>query len=77
MADINLKAAEETIAEATAVATNPDFRAEAVHLDVTSEESVKQTVAKMIESFGRIDYCIHCAGVSLDIGISLLNTNRW
>ncbi|KAI0850358.1 NAD(P)-binding protein [Daldinia vernicosa] len=65
VADINLKAAEETIAEATAVATNPSFRAEAIHLDVTSEESVKQAVAKMIESFGRIDYCVHCAGTGL------------
>ncbi|KAI0117420.1 NAD(P)-binding protein [Daldinia grandis] len=65
IADINLKAAEETVAEATAVATNPGFRVEVIHLDVTSEESVKQAVAKMIQSFGRIDYCIHCAGTGI------------
>ncbi|KAI1802390.1 NAD(P)-binding protein [Daldinia bambusicola] len=63
--DINLKAAEETVAEATAAATNPYFRAEALHLDVTDEEAVKKAVARMIESFGRIDYCIHCAGTGI------------
>ncbi|KAI1465804.1 NAD(P)-binding protein [Daldinia caldariorum] len=65
VADINLKAAEETVAEATAAATNPSFRAEAIHLDVSDEESVKKSVARMIESFGRIDYCVHCAGIGI------------
>ncbi|KAI8965294.1 NAD(P)-binding protein [Daldinia sp. FL1419] len=65
VADINLKAAEDTVAEAIAAATNPGFRAAAIYLDVTSEELVKQAVAKTIELFGRIDYCIHCAGTGI------------
>lgn len=36
-----------------------------MHLDVTVEESVKHSIAYMVDSFGRMDYCIHCAGVSL------------
>ncbi|KAK6948143.1 hypothetical protein Daesc_009907 [Daldinia eschscholtzii] len=65
VADINLKAAEETVAEATAASTNPSFRAEAIYLDVSDEDSVKKAVARMVESFGRIDYCVHCAGTGI------------
>ncbi|OTA90867.1 hypothetical protein M434DRAFT_22699 [Hypoxylon sp. CO27-5] len=63
VADINLEAAQQTVSESKAVATNPAFRAEAIHLDITVEESVKSTVAHIIESFGRIDYCVHSAGI--------------
>lgn len=63
--DIDLKSAEKTVAEATAAASNPDFRAEAIKLDVTLEDSVKQAVDHMVKSFGRIDYCVHSAGVSV------------
>lgn len=49
--------------EAQAVATYPMFRAIVVHLDVTIEESVSQAIAYMLDSFKRIDYCVHCAAV--------------
>lgn len=41
----------------------PAFRAEAVHVDVTKEKSVKGAVSHMVKTFGRIDYCINSAGV--------------
>ncbi|XXH05980.1 hypothetical protein Hte_012425 [Hypoxylon texense] len=65
VADLNLESAQSTVAEATAAATNSDFKAEAIHIDVTLEASVKQAVEHMVKSFGRIDYCVHSAGISL------------
>ncbi|KAI0890469.1 NAD(P)-binding protein [Annulohypoxylon maeteangense] len=63
--DINVKAAEATAAEAIAIASNPSFRAEAFGIDVSVEESVKKAVAHMVQSFERIDYCVHCAGITV------------
>lgn len=34
-------------------------------MDVSLEESVKSGVEHMVKSFGRIDYCVHSAGVSV------------
>ncbi|KAI0385755.1 NAD(P)-binding protein [Hypomontagnella monticulosa] len=63
VADIDLKAAQKTVAEAVIAASNPSFRGEAIEIDVSDEESVKRAVAHMAESFGRIDYCVHSAGI--------------
>ncbi|KAI0894279.1 NAD(P)-binding protein [Annulohypoxylon nitens] len=63
IADLSLQAAEKVASEAQAVATSPVFRAIAIHIDVTLEESVSHAIAHMIESFKRIDFCVHCAGI--------------
>lgn len=64
VADINLDGASAVAAESKSVATNPKFvGAEAVHVDVADEDSVQRAVAKTIELFGRIDYCVNAAGV--------------
>ncbi|OTB07644.1 hypothetical protein M426DRAFT_317947 [Hypoxylon sp. CI-4A] len=65
VADLNLKGAQEVVAEAKALATNPEFRAEAIQIDVADEESVKKVVAHTVQSFGRIDYSLHSAGISI------------
>jgi NAD(P)-dependent dehydrogenase (short-subunit alcohol dehydrogenase family) len=54
------------VAECKAIATiaNASFRAEAIQVDITQEDSVKNAVSQMRRSFGRIDYCVNCAGVS-------------
>ncbi|KAI1093647.1 NAD(P)-binding protein [Rostrohypoxylon terebratum] len=64
--DMNPKAAEATVVEITSVASNPRFRAEVFPADITVEDSVKTAVARMVQSFGRIDYCVHCAGIIED-----------
>jgi hypothetical protein len=64
IADINISAAKDVTAECKEVATAPGFRAEAIHIDVTKEDSVEQATSFMVETFGRIDYCVTCAGVS-------------
>lgn len=64
VADVNVDGAKETAAQAKAAAINPDFQVEAIEADVASEESVKAAVARTVQTFGRIDYAIHSAGVS-------------
>lgn len=64
VADLNLEGAQETAVEAEQVATNPDFRAEAIHADVTIPESLEAAIDHASRSFGRIDYGVHSAGVS-------------
>ncbi|KAK7909181.1 hypothetical protein PG985_015059 [Apiospora marii] len=63
VADINLDGAKETAAALKSVATHPEFRAEAVRMDVSQEDSVQSAISHTVELFGRIDYCVHSAGV--------------
>ncbi|KAK8061158.1 hypothetical protein PG997_015379 [Apiospora hydei] len=62
VADLNLEAAESAAAEAKRVATNPKFRAEALRVDVTIQESVDSVFEYVTTSTGRMDYCVNCAG---------------
>lgn len=65
IADMNVEAAGRVIAECKSVATASNFRAEAIQIDISQEESVAKATSYMVETFGRIDYCINCAGVRL------------
>ncbi len=64
VADLDADAGDKVAAECKAVATNVDFRVERAHVDVTLEASVKHATAQTMQVFGRIDYCVNCAGVS-------------
>ncbi len=66
IADINLQAAQSAASEARAASKQPGFRAEAVEVDVQLQESVDLAFKQMVDSFGRIDYCVTCAGVWFD-----------
>ncbi|KAI1251481.1 hypothetical protein MGN70_006049 [Eutypa lata] len=63
VADPDLHFARKVAIEAKAVATNGNFRAEALHIDVTLPESIDTVMHNTVNSFGRIDYCVVCAGV--------------
>ncbi|KAK7747382.1 hypothetical protein SLS53_001636 [Cytospora paraplurivora] len=63
LADVHLEGARETVAQAQKVAVDPDFRAEAIHINVSDEESVKAAVARVAHWLGRIDYAVHSAGI--------------
>ena len=65
IADLDEDAANKVVAECKAVATNAEFRIEQVHVDVTHEASVEHATAQTMQAFGRIDYCVNSAGVSL------------
>lgn len=72
VADLSVDAAKDTVAECQAVATNAQFKGFAIQVDVTKEDSVVRLFGETVKEFGRIDYCVNCAGVS---GKSILNPN--
>jgi NAD(P)-dependent dehydrogenase (short-subunit alcohol dehydrogenase family) len=53
-----LKVAQEQIQ-----AAHSDVAVKFVVVDVRSQESVQAMVNTCIEEFGRIDYCVNCAGI--------------
>ena len=75
LADINLNDAEQVVMACEALATSADFKAKAVYVNIIQEALVEQTIAQTVELFGRIDYCVNCAGVSgcFDLWIDFLN----
>ena len=64
-ADLDKDTAEKAAAESVPLATNPKYRPIAVQVDVTDESSVDNMVSEMVETFGRVDYAVNCAGVYL------------
>jgi NAD(P)-dependent dehydrogenase (short-subunit alcohol dehydrogenase family) len=64
VADLDLDAAQKVAEECKTTSTNPNFRIEALHIDVTSDVSINKAISSTIEIFGRIDYCVNSAGVS-------------
>ncbi|KAI0151715.1 NAD(P)-binding protein [Xylariaceae sp. FL1272] len=63
VADIDLEAAKSTASDIRAEMKQPGFRVEAVHVDATSLESVEAAFTQMVDSFGRIDYCVTTVGI--------------
>jgi NAD(P)-dependent dehydrogenase (short-subunit alcohol dehydrogenase family) len=64
-ADINEKGANESAEQAKKLAKHPNFHTLVVVVDVTDAESVKAMVDAAIKEFGRIDYNVNSAGVSV------------
>lgn len=64
VADLSLSAATQVAVECKAAASAADFKVEALQIDVTDESSVQDATEHMLAAFGRIDYCVNCAGVS-------------
>ena len=65
LADINLESATRAAIESQSVATNPNFRAEAIQINVADPDSVQNAIDRTVGIFERIDYCVNGAGVSL------------
>ncbi|KAI0201475.1 NAD(P)-binding protein [Astrocystis sublimbata] len=74
IADINIAAAEEVASKCSELANKPGFRAEAIHIDVTVEDSVESSIKKVCEAFGRIDYCVISAGIGAHVGTEVACT---
>ncbi|KAK0622033.1 hypothetical protein B0T17DRAFT_609007 [Bombardia bombarda] len=67
IADMNLAAAEQVVAEAKAVAAAaPGVRIEAIRIDITQQPSVDEVTSYMVREFKRIDYCVNCAGIGVE-----------
>lgn len=64
VADISLESATRVAAECKDAASKASFVAQAVYVDVTQQASVEDMTDIAVTTFGRVDYCVHCAGVS-------------
>ena len=64
-ADLNLDAAQAGAESSKAIATNPEYRALALAVDVADVKSVEGMVTKTVATFGRVDYSVNSAGVRL------------
>ena len=53
------------VTETAAALTARGYRAEAVHLDVTSEDDWRDAVARAVESFGEVSILVNNAGITL------------
>ncbi|EED21267.1 short-chain dehydrogenase, putative [Talaromyces stipitatus ATCC 10500] len=65
--DIDLEAAKIVATECKVVATSVNFRVETLQFDITRVESVESATKYMVDKFGRIDYCVNCAGVGIQL----------
>ncbi|KAI1174889.1 hypothetical protein F4777DRAFT_588882 [Nemania sp. FL0916] len=65
IADSDSKSAREVAFEASGLTHRSDFLTDYVEVDVTDEKSVEAMFLHMTELFGRMDYCVHSAGISL------------
>ncbi|PIG84333.1 oxidoreductase [Aspergillus arachidicola] len=63
LADLNLSGAESVAQESQKWATHSKFRSMAVPVDVSDEAAVNSIVEAAVKEFGRIDYCVHSAGI--------------
>ncbi|KAI0380678.1 NAD(P)-binding protein [Hypomontagnella monticulosa] len=75
VADINIESATRTAIESQGVATNPNFRAEAVQINVAEPDSVQNAIDRTVGIFERIDYCVNGAGIIGDFSDNILNTS--
>ncbi|KAI1746914.1 NAD(P)-binding protein [Xylaria castorea] len=64
VADINMQAAIDTVAECRSVATCAQSRHEPIQIDVALPDSVQNAVSVTVKALGRIDYCVHAAGIT-------------
>ena len=68
-ADLNEEGAQQAADESKKYAINTAYRALHFKLDVSDEQSVKSVVDATVKLFGRIDYALNAAGVSLCISL--------
>ncbi|POS71440.1 short-chain dehydrogenase/reductase SDR [Diaporthe helianthi] len=66
VADLDQAAAKTVADEAKRVAENPSLRIHPREIDVRSEASVEQVFQDAVGLFGRVDYCVNCAGIGVE-----------
>ncbi|KAI0396106.1 NAD(P)-binding protein [Xylariaceae sp. FL0594] len=65
IADINLDSAQRVADECRGVAAASSFQSDACVSDVTSEESVNETLVRATRLFGRVDHVVNSAGLGI------------
>ncbi|RDW80302.1 3-oxoacyl-[acyl-carrier-protein] reductase FabG [Coleophoma cylindrospora] len=72
-ADIDLGRAEAAAREGSQLLQGPQCQVLALQVDVADRASVNAMVAGTVEQFGRIDYCVHSAGIGAQQPYSVLD----
>lgn len=72
-ADIDLGRAEAAAKEGFVFLQGPKCNVLALQIDVADRASVDAMVARTVETFGRIDYCVHSAGIGAHQPYSVLD----
>ncbi|KAF5688762.1 dehydrogenase [Fusarium denticulatum] len=75
IADIVVRSSKDVVKECKAAAVNKDFRCEAIPIDVTREESVRNLMSHAVRTFGRIDYYVNSAGIGVRQAVDIANTS--
>ncbi|KAJ5766761.1 uncharacterized protein N7511_004377 [Penicillium nucicola] len=70
-ADLDLSRVQVIAAKSARIATNSSYRALPISVDVTDSAQVRGMVSQTLSMFGKIDYNVNCAGVSMNTAISL------
>ncbi|GLB08937.1 hypothetical protein AtubIFM57258_004846 [Aspergillus tubingensis] len=65
-ADLDPVAATAAAEESKSLATNPDYRALTIEVNVRDPDSVQEMVDTVVMAFGRIDYSVNSAGVGVE-----------
>jgi NAD(P)-dependent dehydrogenase (short-subunit alcohol dehydrogenase family) len=63
-ADLNEESAISTAEESKQYASNTNYKAAGIKVDVTKADEVQNMVDFVVREFGRLDYCVNSAGVS-------------
>lgn len=66
-ADMNSETATASAAESKQYATHPSYQSTNFTVNVTDQDGVQAMVDFVIEKFGRLDYAVNAAGVSISI----------
>lgn len=77
VADINADALAAVRDELVSIATNKNFKCITFSVDVRDESSVTDTVKRVTEEFGRIDYAVNCAGIGLKKPLADTDLKEW
>ena len=65
------------VTETAAALTARGYRAEAVHLDVTSEDDWRDAVARAVESFGEVSILVNNAGITLNLDFEAVSVDAF
>lgn len=63
---MNMETAKASSEESKKYASNKEYRTTTFEMNVQDDKSVKAMVDFVVKQFGRIDYAVNAAGVSLN-----------
>ena len=72
--DINIEGAKKVAEE---IAEKTGSKTIAIECDVTNQEQVEAMVAKVVETYGKLDACYNNAGIALNVAAEEMSLAQW